>query len=78
MIAALDAVVTAPTSVSWIAAGLGVPTLKILYNNSWTAFGCDYEPFAPSARCIMPKESGDWADALAKAAAALNAIPPRA
>ncbi len=64
MIANLDAVISAPTSVAWISAGLGVPTLKILYNTSWTSLGRDYEPFAPAARCIMPKKSGDWADAL--------------
>jgi hypothetical protein len=78
MIASLDAVVSAPTSVSWISAALGVPTLKVLYNNSWTAFGCDYEPFAPAARCIMPKISGDWADAFAKASAKLAALCGRA
>jgi ADP-heptose:LPS heptosyltransferase len=74
LIAGLDAVVTAPTSVAWIAAGLGVPTCKILYNNSWTSFGRDYEPFAPSARCMMPKQAGDWADAFAKAREALAVI----
>jgi len=73
-IANMDAVVSAPTSVAWIAAGLGVPTFKILYNNSWTAFGCDYEPFAPSARCIMPRTPGAWSDVFAKAALALNTI----
>jgi len=71
-IANLDAVVSAPTSVAWIAAGLGVPTCKILYYNSWTSFGRDYEPFAPSARCMMPKQAGDWADTFAKARDALR------
>jgi tetratricopeptide (TPR) repeat protein len=70
----LDAVVTAPTSVAWIAAGLGMPTCKILYNNSWTSFGRDYEPFAPSAHCIMPETVGNWPDAFAKAAAVLTPI----
>jgi hypothetical protein len=60
--------------VAWIAAGLGVPTCKILYNNSWTSFGHDYEPFAPSARCMMPKKAGLWTDAFAKAGDALAAI----
>ena len=50
MIATLDAVVSAPTAVSWMSAGLGVATSKILYNNSWTSFGESYEPFAP----VMP------------------------
>jgi hypothetical protein len=71
MIANLQAVVSAPTAVSWIAAGLGVRTFKILYNNSWTSFGQAHEPFAPSCRCMMPKTSGDWSDAFGQAAAAL-------
>jgi len=70
----LDAVVTAPTSVAWIAAGLGVPTCKILYNNSWTSFGRDYEPFAPSAHCIMPNVAGAWREAFAKAKSVLAPI----
>jgi tetratricopeptide (TPR) repeat protein len=72
MIATLNAVVSAPTAVSWISAGLGVPTFKILYNTSWTSFGETYEPFAPSCRCMMPKESGDWRDAFAQTRAALS------
>ena len=63
MISTLQAVVSAPTSVSWIAAALGVKTYKILYNNSWTSFGERYEPFAPSCQCMMPPVSGDWTDA---------------
>ena len=76
LIANLDVIVTAPTSVAWIAAGLGVPTCKVLYNNSWTSFGCDYEPFAPSAHCIMPAQTGAWTDAFVKAKRALAAIRP--
>ena len=57
-----DAVVSAPTAVSWLAAGAGVATFKVLYDTSWTSFGRDYEPFAPAAACIMPRARGDWAD----------------
>jgi hypothetical protein len=78
LMAALDAVVSAPTSVSWISAAAGVPTFKLLYNKSWTSFGRDYEPFAPAARCIMPVKSGDWMDAFACAASALRATLPQA
>ena len=77
MIATLDAVVSAPTAVSWMSAGLGVATSKILYNNSWTSFGESYEPFAPSCRCMMPKASGDWSDAFAQTAAALSPLLTR-
>ena len=75
LISALDAVVTAPTAVSWMSAGLGVPTYKILYNNSWTALGNCYEPFAPACRCIMPKSPGDWENAFPQALEALRRAP---
>ena len=77
MIATLDAVVSAPTAVSWMAAGLGVPTFKIVYNNSWTSFGESYEPFAPSCWCMMPKASGDWKDAFGQTMAALSPLLTR-
>lgn len=72
LVSALDAVVTAPTAVAWLAAGAGVPTYKILRDTSWTSFGCAYEPFAPSCECIMPSTPGDWADVFAKAKAAVS------
>ncbi|MBV9992717.1 MAG: tetratricopeptide repeat protein [Alphaproteobacteria bacterium] len=61
LLKALDAVVSAPTAVSWLAAGAGVATFKILYDNSWTSFGERHEPFAPSCACVMPDKAGDWA-----------------
>jgi tetratricopeptide (TPR) repeat protein len=73
MLSALDCVVSAPTAVSWLAAGAGVPTCKILARQSWTSFGTDYEPFAPSCRCIAPAMAGDWADVFAKASEEIRA-----
>jgi tetratricopeptide (TPR) repeat protein len=72
LLSALDCVVSAPTAVSWLAAGAGVPTYKILYDKSWTSFGADYEPFAPSCLCMMPERAGDWAEVFAKALAAIR------
>ena len=66
---ALDCVITAPTAVSWLAAGVGTRTFKILYDTSWTALGQTYEPFAPSCECLMPAARGDWADVFAQAKA---------
>ncbi|HEX4861427.1 MAG TPA: tetratricopeptide repeat protein, partial [Rhizomicrobium sp.] len=60
MLSALDAVVSAPTAVSWLSAAAGVPTYKILYDTSWTSFGEHYEPLAPSCTCVSPKTRGDW------------------
>ena len=72
LVSALDCVVSAPTAVSWLAAGVGVTTYKILYDKSWTSFGEDYEPFAPSCRCMMPAHAGDWADVFGKTLAAIR------
>jgi hypothetical protein len=73
LMSALDAVVSAPTAVSWLAAGAGVATYKVLYDRSWTSFGGNREPFAPSAECTWPKIPGDWAGAFTTALAAINA-----
>lgn len=62
VLAALRLVVSAPTAVACMSAAVGTPTLKLLYNLSWTAMGMDYEPFLPSCRCVMPCRAGDWDD----------------
>jgi Flp pilus assembly protein TadD len=66
------AVASAPTAVSWLSAGLGAKTIKLLYDTSWTAFGQTFEPFAPSCLCAMPEGQGDWASAFAKARTLLS------
>ena len=78
MLRALDAVVSAPTAVSWLAAGTGVPTYKVLYDTSWTAFGQNCEPFAPACRCMMPDCPGNWAEVFARTLAALSPPPSAA
>ena len=72
LMAALDTVITAPTAVSWLSAGVGTRTFKILYDTSWTALGQTYEPFAPACECIMPTVRGDWSDTFKKVAARLS------
>jgi tetratricopeptide (TPR) repeat protein len=67
LLSALDVVICAPTAVSWLAAGVGVPTFKLLRDKGWTSFATGAEPFAPAARCIVPEHPGDWADCIAKA-----------
>lgn len=74
LLSVCDSVVSAPTAVSWLAAGFGCPTFKVLYDTSWTSFGQTYEPFAPAARCLMPKRQGDWADVFAQAKAAITSL----
>jgi ADP-heptose:LPS heptosyltransferase len=73
LMAALDAVISAPTAVSWLAASAGVPTYKVLYDTSWTSFGANCEPFAPACICVAPEQRGDWMDCLKKAFGALSA-----
>jgi hypothetical protein len=72
LLSALSCVVTAPTAVSWLAAGVGTPTLKVLYDTSWTALGQDHEPFAPACECVMPKTRGDWQNVFAQVTTRLS------
>ena len=74
MLSALDMLVSAPTAVSWLGAGAGVTTLKILYGQSWTALGQDHEPLAPSCACVKPARYGDWAETFAKAKALIKQL----
>lgn len=67
MLSELDLLVSAPTAVSWLGAGVGTRTLKLLYDTSWTAFGQAYEPLAPSCQCVTPISRGDWADVFEQA-----------
>jgi hypothetical protein len=78
LLSALDAVISAPTAVSWLSAAAGIPTYKILYDTSWTSFGETYEPFGPSCICVMPKKRGDWAECFAQAGAMLSQRPSQA
>ncbi len=75
LLAALDAVVSAPTAVSWLAAAAGVATFKVLYDTSWTSFGETYEPLAPSCACVMPQQRGDWSRVFAEV---LTMLPSQA
>lgn len=75
LMSALNLVVSAPTAVSWLSAGAGVPTLKLLYGLSWTALGQTYEPFAPACHCVVPEQFGDWDDVFRQAAALIRQQP---
>jgi tetratricopeptide (TPR) repeat protein len=72
MLSALDVLVSAPTAVSWLAAGAGARTLKVLFGEVWTAMGQDCEPFAPACECLVPATMGDWADVFRQAIAKLS------
>jgi tetratricopeptide (TPR) repeat protein len=72
LFSAFDAMISAPTAVSWLSAASGIPTFKVLRDTSWTRFGQSYEPFAPSCECVGAKVSGDWQDALDRVARAIS------
>jgi tetratricopeptide (TPR) repeat protein len=72
MLSTLDAVISAPTAVSWLSAGAGVATFKVLRDTSWTSFGQGYEPFGPACQCISGNSEGDWAGAFEKIGADLR------
>jgi len=74
MLSALDVLVSAPTAVSWLGAGTGTRTLKLLYDTSWTAFGQVHEPLAPSCQCVMPASRGDWTDVFKKTAEIISQL----
>lgn len=74
LVSGLDAVVTAPTAVSALAPAVGTPTLKILFDRSWTALGRSFEPMAPACRLIRPDKPGDWPQVFARAGETLADI----
>lgn len=71
LLSALPVVVSAPTAVACLAAGVGTRTFKILHDTSWTALGQAYEPFTPACECVMPKKRGDWRAVFAQVATRL-------
>jgi len=74
LLSSLDAVVSAPTAVSWLSAGAGVPTYRVIRHTCWTAFGRAHEPLAPAALSLVPASPGDWADGFRQAGALVSAL----
>lgn len=57
----LDAVVTAPTAVSSLAGGAGIPTWEVDNGGDWTAHGEERSPWFPSIRIVRrPYGTTDW------------------
>jgi hypothetical protein len=74
----LDAVVTAPTAVSSLAGGLGVPTWEVDTGGDWTAHGEDRSPWFPTVRVARRAAGTDrWEPVLARIATDLSAVLPR-
>ncbi|MFN0181433.1 MAG: tetratricopeptide repeat protein [Gemmatimonadales bacterium] len=57
----LDLVITAPTAVSSLAAGLGIETWQLESGNDWTLFGEDRSPWLPALRAFRrERDRLDW------------------
>ena len=73
----LDAVVTAPTAVSSLAGGVGVPTWQVDSGSDWTAHGQDRSPWFPTVRVVRrPFGSVAWEPVLERIAADLSSLLP--
>lgn len=76
MISQLDLVVSAPTAVAMMSAGLGVPTWNVLADYAWPLFGTKRHPFMPAIEKVYARAwNRPWADYLAQVAADLRQLP---
>ncbi len=69
--ACLDFVVTAPTTVSAMSGGLGVPTWCMAANNAWDMLGADHYPWTPNLRFVFRTTDQSWEKVLNEVAAEL-------
>ena len=78
VIANLDAVVSVDTAVAHLAAGMGKPVLLLdRYDNCWRwLHGRTSSPWYPTLQIHRQPSPGDWAAAVAGAAAALSGFRP--
>ncbi|MEA1675065.1 tetratricopeptide repeat protein [Nitrospirillum sp. BR 11163] len=76
LISTLDLVLTAPTSVGEIAAGLGVPTWRISTpSQDWSGLGTMVRPWYPAMRIFpAPREEETLADVIQRMVHALTAL----
>jgi Flp pilus assembly protein TadD len=70
--AALDLVISAPTSVAATAAAVGTETWFLLSSNGWPQMGTQEYPWYPKTRTFAPKGFAQWDDVMARAGAALK------
>lgn len=74
LMAELDLVVTAPTTVSTLAGAVGTRTWQLTRGVDWHGMGCDRSPWQPSVRQIHQPWNATWDDVLAAVGAELRAI----
>lgn len=71
--AALDLVISAPTSVAATSAAVGTETWFLLSSNGWPQMGRNEYPWYPQTRTFITAEFGDWPAAVADMANVLKA-----
>jgi ADP-heptose:LPS heptosyltransferase len=79
LIANLDLVISADTSVAHLAGALGKPVWTLLPHHPDLRWLLDRPdtPWYPTMRLFRQKSAGDWGDLMQRVATALNALPPR-
>lgn len=75
--AALDAVVGVSSSVTALAGAVGTPAIEIMAERVWLPRAGSRDGVLGPVRFAEAGSPGDWADAMARAAAMLSALPPR-
>ena len=73
LMAGLDLVVTAPTTVSTLAGAVGTSTWQLTRGVDWHGMGCERSPWQPSVRQIHRRWNVTWDDVLADVAEQLRA-----
>nr|WP_246500040.1 tetratricopeptide repeat protein [Azospirillum soli] len=81
LIAGLDLVLAAPTSVGELAGALGTPVWRIGGQDDWSRLGVGVRPWFPAMRLISPEPGGGLDDALLRAAQSIarlgRSAPPQ-
>ncbi|MHB9101235.1 MAG: tetratricopeptide repeat protein [Sulfuricella sp.] len=70
--ACLDFVITAPTAVSAMSGGVGVPTWCMAANNAWDMLGADDYPWTPNLRFVFRTGDQSWENVLNEVATELT------
>ena len=74
LLASLDLVISAPTTVSALAGALGVPTWQLNSGVDWQGLNQPYSPWQPSVRRFYKPWDRSWDEELARVAADLALI----
>lgn len=72
LISQLDLVITAPTLVSRLAAGVGVPTILMTTFFDWSQFNCEQDPWTANMLRFSRRWDQSWPEIFRQAAAAVR------